>query len=199
MKKLLHFDSVRNICAVSTVEEALAATHHARDPRWQKIEIAHEDERAMIEAGGHQRHFIAAIDDQSVPSKPIFIGNTLDGGNEFGIHPKEIVKLRISTDAAAGPDCACRADAHASVADAESGIEASTLTISWTCLEPIKLWIDTEPVAGPYGGLCHGSVQFTPPYPGRIRIWGKHPRYFMEPVIVHTFEPAVPEKENVDG
>jgi hypothetical protein len=198
MKKLLFFDIQGQICAVAVIEDALAVTHHARDPRWSKIEIAHEDERVIAAGGGHARHFVAAIDDATTTAKPLFVGQSLDGENDFGIHRKDIVKLRVAGDDSIS-DCACGADAHASVADVHSEIEASTLTISWDCREPVKLWIDTEPVAGPRGGMCHESVQFTPPYSGRVKIWGKHPRYFIEPVIVHALEPAIAESESTDA
>jgi hypothetical protein len=192
MKKVLYFDDQGEICAIASIEDGLSAAHNARDPRWSKIEIAHEDERVIATGGGHARHFVAPIGEAITTAQPAFVGTTPDGTLSFGVYKKSVVMLEVSGQED-NQQCPCDAVAHAIVADPENEVAGTTLTLQWNCPEPIKLWVGTEPVAGPLGGMCHETVRFTPPFSGRIKITGRHPRFYIESITVHSIEQVNPD------
>lgn len=195
MIKLLSFDGLGQICAISTVEDSYAESHVARDPRWTKVAIQHEDERALAAGGGLNMHFAVKAGDQSVSQiAPSFEGWTLDRASKISIYRKMIVPVTIENGVTA--NCACGADAHAlSPAFSPEGLEiapGTTLSLGWSCTEPLKLWLNSEPFAGPEGGFCRNSVDFTPPAAGRMRIRATHPRFHLETTTVHAVDPASP-------
>jgi hypothetical protein len=193
MKKLVHFNELGEIAQICTIEDALTASYVAANPRWTALEIAHEDERTLAAAGGPERHFCAIAGDASVARKATVIARSLDGMWEVGIHPKEIVTIAVE-GSHEDHDCECGADAHTLAPDQENKVAGATLHLMWNCPQPVKLWVGVEPVAGPVGGFCQDSVDFTPPTPGVVKIIARHPRYFFEPIRVHALEPLIAEE-----
>jgi hypothetical protein len=195
MIKLLTFDGLGQICAISTVEDSLAESYVARDPRWSKIAIKHEDERTIAGGGGLNMHFAVIAGDQSAPKKdPPLQGWTLDREWNIHIHRKAVLPVTIENDVTANCDCGAQAHALSPTINLEGEETApgTTITLRWSCSEPLRLWLNSEPFAGPEGGFCRNSVDFTPPMSGRMRIWATHPRFHLETVIVHAVDPESP-------